>query len=76
MSFAKIKGGKFVSENTATFDLAIKQPKYLTNYSWDVEDARLSKNRKLLACTLNENGMSTLHAMQLDVADRLALIST
>jgi hypothetical protein len=41
-----------------------------------VEDARLSKNRKLLACTLNENGMSTLHAMQLDVADRLALIST
>ena len=24
MSFAKIKGGKFVSENTATFDLAIK----------------------------------------------------
>jgi dipeptidyl aminopeptidase/acylaminoacyl peptidase len=31
-----------------------------------VEDAQLSKNRKLLAFTLNENGMSTLHVMQLD----------
>jgi dipeptidyl aminopeptidase/acylaminoacyl peptidase len=53
-------------QRVAYIDLTTKQPKYLTRYSWDVEDARLSKNRKLLAFTLNENGMSTLHVMQLD----------
>jgi dipeptidyl aminopeptidase/acylaminoacyl peptidase len=55
-------------QRIAYIDLATKQPKYLTNYSWDVEDAQLSKNRKLLAFTLNENGMSTLHVIQLDAS--------
>jgi dipeptidyl aminopeptidase/acylaminoacyl peptidase len=53
-------------QRVAYIDLATKRPRYLTNYGWDVEDAQLSKNRKLLAFTLNENGMSTLHVMQLD----------
>jgi dipeptidyl aminopeptidase/acylaminoacyl peptidase len=52
-------------QRVAYIDLATKQFKYLTNYPWDVEDAGLSWNRKLLAFTVNENGMSTLHVLDL-----------
>ncbi|MGZ4816712.1 MAG: S9 family peptidase [Terriglobales bacterium] len=52
-------------QRIAYIDLASKQFKYLTNYPWDVEEGSLSWNRKLLAFTLNENGMSTLHVMDL-----------
>lgn len=53
-------------QRLAYVELASKQVRYLTAYPWDVEDASLSYNRKLLAFTLNENGMSTLHVI--DVA--------
>jgi dipeptidyl aminopeptidase/acylaminoacyl peptidase len=49
----------------AYIDLASKQPKYLTNYKWDVDEARLSWDRKKVAFTLNENGLSTLHVLNL-----------
>ena len=53
-------------QRLAYIDLATKTPKYLTNVSWDVDSAKLSWNRKLIAYSLNENGLSTLHVM--DVA--------
>ncbi|HXZ79732.1 MAG TPA: S9 family peptidase [Terriglobales bacterium] len=49
----------------ALIDLATKQPKYLTQYSWDIEGASLSWNRKLIAFAVNENGLSTLHVLDL-----------
>jgi dipeptidyl aminopeptidase/acylaminoacyl peptidase len=57
-------------------DLASKQPKYLTNDSWDVEDARLSYNRKLLAFVVNENGLSTLHTVNLSIGKGIKLPQT
>lgn len=52
-------------QRIAYMDLATKTPKYLTNYKWDVSGARLSWDRKLLAFALNENGIETLHVMDL-----------
>jgi dipeptidyl aminopeptidase/acylaminoacyl peptidase len=52
-------------QRVAFIDLASKQPKYLTTFNWDVEEAQLSWDRKLLAFVLNENGLSTLHVMPL-----------
>jgi dipeptidyl aminopeptidase/acylaminoacyl peptidase len=46
-------------------DLATKSEKVLTNATWDVEDARLSWNRKSIAYTLNENGLASLHVIEL-----------
>lgn len=60
-------------QRLAYIDLASKQPKYLTNYPWDIEDARLSENRKLLAFTVNENGLSTLHVMNLGTGKEMTL---
>lgn len=57
-------------------DLATKQPKYLTQYPWDVEDGTLSHDRKLLAFVLNENGLSTLHVMNLATGKELTLPKT
>ena len=37
----------------------------MTSHSWDVEGAQLSHSRKLLAYTVNENGLSTLHVLDL-----------
>jgi dipeptidyl aminopeptidase/acylaminoacyl peptidase len=56
--------------------LATKQSKYLSNYSWDVEDARLSHDRKLLGFVVNENGLSTLHVMNLANGKELSLPKT
>jgi dipeptidyl aminopeptidase/acylaminoacyl peptidase len=50
-------------KRVAYIDLTTKQPKYLTNYKWDVDDAQLSWNRKLVGFALNENGLSTLHVL-------------
>ncbi len=56
-------------QRLAYMDLATKSLKYLTTYKWDVEDgAQLSEDRRHIAFVLNENGMSTLHV--LDVEDR------
>lgn len=57
-------------------DLATRQPKYLTNCQWDVEAARLSHDRKLLAFVINENGLSTLHVMNLATGKELSLPKT
>ena len=60
-------------QRLAYIDLATKQPKYLTNYQWDIEDARLSENRKLLAFVVNENGLSTLHVMNLATGKEMTM---
>lgn len=52
-------------QRIAYMDLASKNLKYLTNYNWDVSAARLSWDRKQLAFALNENGISTLHVLDL-----------
>ncbi|HWR17203.1 MAG TPA: S9 family peptidase [Terriglobales bacterium] len=57
----------------AYIDLATKQPKYLTNYPWDVESAELTKNRKLLAFIVNENGLGALHVLDLASGKELKL---
>ncbi len=50
----------------AYMDLATKSLKYLTDYKWDIEGAKLSDDRRHLAFVLNENGMSTLHVLDVD----------
>jgi dipeptidyl aminopeptidase/acylaminoacyl peptidase len=57
-------------------DLATKSPKYLTNYPWDVESADLSYDRKLIAFAINENGLSTLHVINLASGKELPLAKT
>lgn len=44
-------------------NIASKEVKYLNDDRFDVEDARLSRDRKKIAYTLNENGNSTLHVL-------------
>ncbi len=53
-------------QRIAYIDLASRNPKYLTRDPWDVESAQLSHNRKLLAYVINENGLSTLHVLDLN----------
>jgi dipeptidyl aminopeptidase/acylaminoacyl peptidase len=65
------KGNEF--QRISYIDLATKAEKVLTNASWDVEDARLSWNRKLLAYTLNENGLASLHVLDLASGKELPL---
>ena len=50
-------------QRLAYMDLASKTLKFLTTYSWDIESAQLSFNRQMLAFTLNENGLSSLHVL-------------
>jgi dipeptidyl aminopeptidase/acylaminoacyl peptidase len=57
-------------------DLATKQPRYLTSHSWDVESAHLSHDRRMLAYTVNENGLSTLHVLDLTKNKPLSLPKT
>src|SRR5436190_12385845 len=52
-------------QRIAYIDLSKRQPKYITTNSWDVESAQLSYNRKLLAYTVNENGLSKFHVLDL-----------
>jgi dipeptidyl aminopeptidase/acylaminoacyl peptidase len=52
-------------QRLAHMDLATRKITYLTNYNWDVDTARLSWDRKMIAFVLNENGMSTLHVLDL-----------
>ena len=52
-------------QRLAYMDLATKKLTFLTNYAWDVDGARLSWDRKMIAFVLNENGMSTLHVLDL-----------
>ncbi len=57
----------------AHMDLATKQLKYLTDDKFEVEGARLSYDRKQIAYLLNENGMSTLHVIEVASGKQRAL---
>jgi len=57
-------------------ELATKQPRYLTNHPWDVESAHLSHDRHMIAYTVNENGLSTLHVLDLAKGRQLSLPRT
>jgi len=68
IGFSKDGKGIFVTtdqgseyQRLAYIDLATKTPKFLTSYTWDIEGARLSYDRKFMAFTTNENGISVLH---------------
>jgi len=52
----------------AYIDLATGAVKFLSNEPWDVERATLSENRELAAYAVNENGLSTLHVLDLKTA--------
>ncbi len=60
-------------QRLASIDLTTKKTRFLTNYKWDVEDVRLSWNRKLVAFTLNENGSSSLHLLNLATNQEIKL---
>jgi dipeptidyl aminopeptidase/acylaminoacyl peptidase len=54
-------------QRLAYMDLASKALKFLTSYSWDIEDgAKHSPNRQMLAFALNENGLSSLHVLDVN----------
>lgn len=57
------KDGEFA--RLAFMDIASGTLKYLNDDPWDVEHADLSENRELLAYVVNENGLSTLHVLDL-----------
>jgi dipeptidyl aminopeptidase/acylaminoacyl peptidase len=63
-------------QRLAYIDLGTKRPKYLEKYSWDVEDARLSWNRSLIAFVVNENGLGTLHVLDVATGKELRLPKT
>ena len=52
-------------QRVAYMDIATGAQKYLNNDSWDVEAAALSQDRELLAYVVNDNGLSTLHVIDL-----------
>jgi dipeptidyl aminopeptidase/acylaminoacyl peptidase len=54
-------------QRLAYMDLASKTLKFLTSYSWDIEDSvKLSPDRQMVAFTLNEDGLSGLHVLDLN----------
>jgi len=57
------KDGEF--QRLAYMDMAGGGLKYLNNDPWDVEEAALSEDRQSLAYVVNENGLSTLHVLDL-----------
>ncbi len=61
-------------QRLAYMDLASKSLKFLTTYSWDIEDdAKLSPNRQMVAFDLNENGLSSLHVLDLSTGKERAM---
>jgi dipeptidyl aminopeptidase/acylaminoacyl peptidase len=52
-------------QRIARIELASGQAQYLTPDSWDVEGTALSRNRQLLAYSVDENGLSRLHVLDL-----------
>jgi len=61
-------------QRLAYMDLATKSLKYLTTYKWDIEDgAQLSEDHRHIAFVLNENGMSTLHVLDVDSGKELRI---
>ena len=52
-------------QRVAYMDIVSGALKYLNSDPFDVERAALSENRELLAYVVNENGLSTLHVLEL-----------
>lgn len=52
-------------QRIARIQLAGGKIEYLTHDSWDVEHTALSRSRQLLAYSVNENGLSRLHLLDL-----------
>jgi dipeptidyl aminopeptidase/acylaminoacyl peptidase len=81
--FAKDGKGIFVStdresefQRLAYVDLASGKHTYLLpNTKWDVDDWDLSEDGKRIAFTLNENGVSTLHIVDLTMRNGVASAS-
>jgi len=63
------KDGEFA--RVAYMDIASGSVKYLNGDRWDVEHASLSEDRQLLAYVVNENGLSTLHVLDLTTGTQL-----
>src|SRR5271165_2178569 len=57
------KGSEF--SRLAYLDIATGSLKFLNNDNWDIEGSALSEDRSLLAYVINENGLSTLHVLDL-----------
>jgi dipeptidyl aminopeptidase/acylaminoacyl peptidase len=76
--FAKNGQGIFVTtdresefQRLAYIELPSGKHSYLLpNQKWDVDDWALSRDGKFIAYTLNENGASTLHMLEVSVRDR------
>ena len=62
-------------QRLAYMDLASKGLKFLTSYSWDIEEsgAKLAPNRQMIAFAVNENGISTLHVLDLNTGKEHSL---
>ena len=55
-------------------DVSTKSLKYVTSYKWDVEDgAGVSHDRRHIAFLLNENGVSTLHVLDIGSGKELRM---
>ncbi len=54
-------------------DLASKSLKYLTNFKWDIGGAQFSWDRRYIAFTTNENGLSSLHVLDTQSRKELAM---
>jgi dipeptidyl aminopeptidase/acylaminoacyl peptidase len=63
-------------QRLAYINLDSWEPRYLAEYHWDVENARLSHDRKLLGFALNEDGLSTLHVLDLATGKERSLPTT
>jgi dipeptidyl aminopeptidase/acylaminoacyl peptidase len=58
----------------AYMDLGSKSLKYLTNYKWDVEEgAQISRDRRYIAFTVNEGGLSSLHVFDTQTGKELSM---
>jgi dipeptidyl aminopeptidase/acylaminoacyl peptidase len=66
------KGNEY--SRLAWMDVSTKSLKYLTSYKWDVEDgASVSRDRRHIAFLLNENGVSTLHVLDIGSGKELRM---
>ncbi len=57
----------------AYMDLPSKSLTYLTNFKWDIDGAQLSWDRRYIAFTVNENGLSSLHVIDTQSGKELAI---
>src|SRR6185312_11498916 len=57
----------------AYMDLASKSLKYLTHFTWDIEDGQISHDRRYIAIAVDENGLSALHVLDTETGKELAV---